>query len=127
MQCRTKHCPDYITSHPHCEVRKTHTCNITRAHQCFSLTLTYLWVCAVLGSETSSSLGDEGASGGAARFTRANTLTVGGSQLDGLLEGKDEGSQRSAHLHKITKDLGLWRERGEARVLWFKRSGIGHC
>ena len=73
----------------------------------------YLWVCAVLGSETSSSLGDEGASGGAARFTRANTLTVGGNQLDGLLEERMQGHRGQPTSTKRTKDLGLWRE-GEA-------------
>lgn len=67
----------------------------------------------MLGSETSSSLGDEGASGGAARFTRANTLTVGGNQLDGLLEERTQGHRGHPTSRKTTKDLGPWRE-GEA-------------
>lgn len=51
----------------------------------------HLCVCTMLGAEASSSLGEQGASGGAPRFTRANTLTVGGSQLDGLLEERTPG------------------------------------
>lgn len=66
----------------------------------------------MLGSETSSSLGD-GASGGAARFTRANTLTVGGNQLDGLLEERMQDHRGHPTSIKRTKYLGLWRE-GEA-------------
>lgn len=53
----------------------------------------HLCVCAMLGAEASSSSAEQGGSGGAPRFTRANTLTVAGSQLDGLLEGKDAGGR----------------------------------
>lgn len=45
----------------------------------------------MLGAEASSSLGELGVSEGATFFTRANTFTVGGSQLDGLLEEGIQG------------------------------------
>lgn len=59
----------------------------------------YLWVCAMLGAEALSSSGEEWVSGGAPHFIRANILTVGGSQLDGLLEERIQG-HRSPHLQK---------------------------
>lgn len=67
----------------------------------------------MLGSETSSSLGDEGASGGAARFTRANTLTVGGSQLDGLLEERMKGHRGQP---TSTKEPRIWDFGGRERL-----------
>lgn len=71
-----------------------------------------MWVCSVLGAaEASSSSGEQEVSGGAPHFTRANTLTVGGSQLDGLLEERTR-SQVTPPPEKEPKSPGLWRKDG---------------
>lgn len=62
----------------------------------------HLWVSTMLAAEASSSSGDELVSGGAPRFTRANTLTVGGSQLDGLLEERTRGHRSHPTSRKQT-------------------------
>lgn len=74
----------------------------------------HLCVCAMLGAEASSSSAEQGGSGGAPRFTRANTLTVAGSQLDGLLEERTRGGGGVAEVapppERDPKSPGLWRQ-----------------
>lgn len=79
----------------------------------------HLCVCTMLGAEASSSSAEQGVSGGAPRFTRANTFTVGGSQLDGLLEERTQG-RRGRRLQKETpgaQALEGERSRGAERAV----------
>lgn len=114
---QTKHC---LTLQPHSLLNylpstlktEMHTHTHTCAHQCILPNPPYRWVCTMLGAEASSSSGELGGSEGATLFTRANTFTVGGSQLDGLLEEQIQGHPPSLpHLQKTTTTPGLWREK----------------
>lgn len=62
------------------------------------------------GAGASSSSAEPGLSGGAPRFTRANTFTVGGSQLDGLLEEGTQGRRGHPPPERDPESPGLWRE-----------------
>lgn len=100
---------DFYTSS--CPLWRQHT----DAQNCFPSP--YLSACTLLPGESTGSSG--GASGDVPLFTRANTLTVGGNQLDGLLEGRI-CSLKPYHSRKRIQEspqLAIWGlVRAEGRV-----------
>lgn len=78
---------------------------------------TALSACTTLPGELTSASG--GVSGGVPLFTRASTLTVGGNQLDGLLEGRMQVTKAKPPQKKDPRILQVaHRGTSEPRAEW---------